>query len=135
MYEEFGTELSPGSLVRDLEQVLVEPGRHPVTVVVSCYQGPRVLDEIHSEQEMVPLSQPATELAQKRSPPLRGEVAEGAPEEDHQSSSVPRASEEPSQLAVEVPDEARDLQARVLLEEPFRAPPEDALAHVERHVA
>ena len=68
-----------------MEQVLVERLRHARGVVVGGLYDGRVLDQVHSDKDVVAAPQPGLQAVEEPAPLLGREVADGPAEKDHES--------------------------------------------------
>jgi hypothetical protein len=119
--------------VDGVQDVAVERRRHPGAVVVRGLEDLDVLDQIRAKEEMTVRAERPRQRAEKASPRTGQEVAERPAEQRDQSGRTRRRRV--NEVALEVADDAVNLETVVLADQLARARLDGRLGHVDGDVA
>jgi hypothetical protein len=120
--------------VEDAQQVAVELGRHPGGVVVGGLDDGWILDQVGTQEQVVPGSEQRADLHEHAPARAGREVADRAAEQRDEARGVPDALDV-IEVSLEVADDARDPELRIVGLQAAGRAGHDAPGHVERHVA
>jgi hypothetical protein len=131
--ERVGPEVGAEAPVDHAQDVAVEAGGDAGGVVVRGLQHRAVLHEVDAEQQPIATPQQATHLRQQGQPRRRVEVADGAPEEEHEPAAAGRGDVD--EVLLEIADDRVHLQVGVVGEQARRRGGHGGLVDVDGGVA